>query len=72
MERKFSSELEQLSSASPDYEAEAAHFLRRLLDRCPTTRMTAAEALRHPFLTKEFAEVSLMAHPSQPPPPVVW
>lgn len=37
-------------------EKEAVQFLYRLMECDPTKRITAAEALRHPFITKAFED----------------
>jgi len=43
-------------------EKEAVQFLHRLLECDPSKRITAAEALRHPFITKAFEETGEDEH----------
>ena len=68
VEARFRRELEQLVEAGEDFQREATHFIQRLLDPNPATRMTAAEALRHPFLTADFPDEPLDAKSCKPVP----
>jgi hypothetical protein len=47
----------QLTAASEGYQQEGTAFLCGLLQPDPTKRMTAQEALHHPFFTRTFPEV---------------
>jgi hypothetical protein len=50
--------VEELAAASEDYQREAIAFLRGLLEPDPKKRMTAQDALGHPFLTGSFPELA--------------
>jgi hypothetical protein len=54
----FNQSVEQMAGASQGYQREGIAFLRALLQPDPTKRMTAKEALCHPFLTGSFPEVA--------------
>jgi hypothetical protein len=54
----FNRAVEELAAASEDYQREGVAFLRGLLEPNPKKRMTAEEAIRHPFLTGSFLEVA--------------
>jgi hypothetical protein len=47
-----------MAGASESYQREGVAFLRALLQPDPVKRMTAKQALCHPFLTGSFREVA--------------
>jgi hypothetical protein len=54
----FNGRLGQLAEASEDYHREGVAFVRGLLDPDPDSRMTAKQALNHPFLVGSFPDVA--------------
>ncbi len=50
--------VQQLAGASEEYQREGIHFLRALLNPDPAKRLTAQQALDHPFLTNAFDSVA--------------
>jgi serine/threonine protein kinase len=54
----FHEKVQQLAGASEEFQQEAVDFVRALLQTDPGNRLTAEEALLHPFLTKEFLSVA--------------
>jgi serine/threonine protein kinase len=69
----FDQRVGQLAEASENYHREGVSFVRGLLDPNPSTRMTAEEALAHPFLTGSFPEVPPCLVPTkvERPPPIL-
>ncbi len=62
----FQRNMQSLSGASEDFRHAATDFLRGLLHPHPWKRMTAQDAVRHPFLTDGFLEIG----PDKMPAPV--
>jgi hypothetical protein len=54
----FNRIVEQMAGASEGYQREGVAFLRGLLHPDPLKRMTAKEAICHPFLIGSFPEVA--------------
>jgi hypothetical protein len=54
----FNQKVEQLAGASLDYRREGIAFLRGLLHPDPVKRMTAKQAIHHPFLIGSFPDVA--------------
>lgn len=54
----FEQAMELLAAASDDYKRAGSDFLRGLLQPAPSKRMTAQDALCHPFLSSGFPEVA--------------
>jgi hypothetical protein len=69
----FNKRVGQLAEASEEYHREGVAFLRGLLDSNPDTRMTAEQALEHPFLAGHFPDVPPDLIPTlvKEPPPVL-
>ncbi len=69
----FHQRVGQLAEASEDYHREGVSFLKALLDPDPSTRMTAEQALAHPFLTGTFLEIrpDLVPTKVERPPPIL-
>lgn len=51
--------MEQLAEVSEDFKREGVSFVRGLLHPNPRERLTAEQALLHPFLTKDFVGAAL-------------
>ncbi len=49
--------MKQLAGASEEFKQEGVSFLRALLQPDPARRLTAQQALEHPFLTSAFVTV---------------
>jgi serine/threonine protein kinase len=67
----FNQRVGQLAEASEEYHREGVSFVRGLLDPNPDTRLTAEEALKHPFLAGDFPDVPPDLIPTlveEPPP----
>jgi hypothetical protein len=60
----FREAVQQLAGASEEYQRDGIHFLRALLNPDPAKRLTAEQALDHPFLINDFDSV---APDSMPP-----
>jgi hypothetical protein len=54
----FNQKVEQMAGASQEYQRQGVAFLRGLLHPDPGKRMTAKEAIHHPFLIGSFSDVA--------------
>lgn len=60
---KFREAVQQLAGVSEDFKGDGEDFLRGLLHPNPADRLTAEQALRHPFLTDHFLTAALDTMP---------
>jgi hypothetical protein len=60
---RFQAHAQQLAGASEAFHREAVDFVMRLLQAEPARRMTAQQALRHPFLSGDCLGVAVGALP---------
>jgi hypothetical protein len=67
----FTQRVGQLAEASEDYHREGVSFLKGLPDPDPSTRMTAEQALAHPFLTGTSVGPDLVPTKVEGPPPIL-
>jgi hypothetical protein len=62
----FAAAVEDMSAVSEDYQRQAVAFLRGLLQPDPAKRLTAKDAVHHPFLAGTFPEVAPDLSPPEP------
>ncbi len=62
---------QQLAEASEEFQREGVNFLRALLQVDPAKRLTAQQAVEHPFLTKAFLRVAIDSMPPAIKKPVI-
>jgi serine/threonine protein kinase len=67
----FKEQVQQLAGASEDFKREGVSFLRALLQPDPAKRLTARQALEHPFITNAFNSVDPAAMPPKIEKPVM-
>jgi serine/threonine protein kinase len=67
----FREAVQQLAEASEKFQLDGVDFLRALLQVDPANRLTAQQALEHPFLTKAFLSVAIDSMPPAIKKPVI-